>query len=120
MASAINSTSIALIDASIPVLGVVSAVAVAITEPSDDSEDPVFKIDPSGEELNEATSWHIIAYEIKQGEITRLLLCESSGSFTKPQLFKALELAAEGCLKVYQHFETAIEKKLENDFYWAK
>lgn len=139
LSTAINAVSIALVDAGIPLIGIVCAVPIAIIDTKNISYDyqtyqlqkkkknrntiiendsTLYIIDPSEDDLNNSTSWHAIAYELKEGQIARLLLCESSGKFTKIQLFKVLEHASTACVQIYENFSKAVSSKLENDFVW--
>lgn len=118
LASAINSVSIALVDAGIPLLSTVSAVAIAVVDTPSGEDDFTLLVNPTTEELESASSWHTVAYEVKENEPTRLILCESTGKFTKDQLYKILQQAASASLETYKHFKGAVALKLENDFQW--
>jgi ribonuclease PH len=63
-------------------------------------------------------STHTIAYEVQSNQITRLLLCESTGKFTEDQLYKVLEESAEACLIIHKSFRRAVSDKIERDFVW--
>lgn len=65
-------------------------------------------------------STHTIAYELKSNQVTRLLLCESTGRFTEEQLFECLETAAEACVIIHSTFRKAVANKIQNDFVWKQ
>jgi exosome complex component RRP46 len=112
LAAGINSAVVALIDAAIPLHGLIASTAIAISKSND------FIIWPSLEELNEAKSTHCVAYEIIDNQVTRLLLCESTGLFTKEQLTQCLNSAQPECMRIYQKIREAVGEKLNKDFVW--
>ncbi|VVT51393.1 uncharacterized protein SAPINGB_P003081 [Magnusiomyces paraingens] len=116
LSAAINSLSISLIDAGIPLFSIACAAPAAVIEKKD--EPPQIIIHPTSQKLKEASSWHIIVYEIKENNPTRLVLCESTGEFTKDQLYKVLELSAEAAAKSFQFIKAATAEKLKRDFKW--
>jgi exosome complex component RRP46 len=112
LAAGINSAVVALIDAAIPLHGLIASTAIAISKSNE------FIIWPSPEELNEAKSTHCVAYEIIDNQVTRLLLCESTGLFTKEQLMQCLNSAQPECMRIYQKIRDAVGEKLNKDFVW--
>ena len=67
----------ALIDAGIPMKGVVAAVSCAI-----DNDDQIL-LDPTAQEMENAKSTHTFAFDKTS---LSLLFCESSGLFTDEQV----------------------------------
>lgn len=118
LSNAINATSLALLDAGIPLSGLVTAVSIAILQSGKILINPLLNsLGPdSTSDLVEST--HTIAYELQSNQVTRLLLCESTGKFTEAQLYKALEEAAEACLTVHKTFRRIVGDKIERDFVW--
>lgn len=114
LAAAINSAVSALIDASFPLQGVATAVSVAVMEDGEYIFDPDYDTLSSG--LVKST--HAVAYEVRGGVAERLLLCESTGTFTEDQLFACIEKSVAECEKVYKDLQSATGDKIRQDFIW--
>lgn len=112
LAAAINAATVALIDAGVPVNGLITSTSIAI----DDSDQLVLW--PTAEQLKTAISTHCIAYEIVAGQPDRLLLCESTGLFTKEQFLQCLDAALPECVRLYNVIREAIGRQLQKDFVW--
>lgn len=113
MSAGINAVSVALVDAGIPMQGIPVACAIAVVEGS-------IVADPDQYQLENASSTHIVAYEFKDNAPDRILLCESTGTFTEDQLMKCLDLAVKICSEQFSAISEAIENKVEKNFVWKK
>jgi exosome complex component RRP46 len=111
LAAGINAASVALLDAGIPLQGLVIAVAVAIVNGK-------IIINPLEKDLASSSSTHAIAYEFRNGDADRLLLCESTGLFSKQELLIAIDSAIPATKQVYSTVRDALEVKVKHDFIW--
>jgi exosome complex component RRP46 len=116
LATAINSAVVALIDAAVPLQGVVIATSLVITT------DGEYVFDPDQDILNsnDVKSDHVIGYEMANGHAERLLLCESNGSFTEEQLFEALSKASDQCEGLYKNLRSVIGESVQQKFIWKQ
>lgn len=120
LSNGINATSLALIDAGIPLIGIATAVSIAILQSGQLVLNPTMQVLGPSNDSDLVESTHTIAYELKSNQVTRLLLCESTGKFTEDQLFECLEKAAEACLAVHKTFRKAVTHKIQKDFVWKQ
>jgi ribonuclease PH len=100
----------------VPLQGLVVATPLIITA------DGEFIFNPSKDQLDyEAKSFHVVAYEFRANAPERLLLCESTGSFTQQQLFECLDQSIAICQKIYSRsLRPALAEKVRNDFIWKE
>ncbi|ANB14174.1 Rrp46p [Sugiyamaella lignohabitans] len=114
LAASINSSNLALVDAGVPLQGLVVATSIAIL--NDDKHSLI--VEPSHQDLEASVSSHVVAYEFVDKEPQRLLLCESTGQFSEEEVYEVLERALEGCNTVYQSVRGTLEQKVSKDFVW--
>jgi len=100
----LNAASVALIDAGIPMKGIVTSVAVA-------KVDGVLVLDPMKEEDNYGEADIPFAFLIRNGRIESITLLQMDGRVTADELRQALKLAKKGAMQIYQLQREAIMKK---------
>jgi len=100
----INAASVALADASIPMRGLISSCAVG-------KVDGELVLDLMKDEDNYGEADMPVAMT-PDGEIT---LLQMDGDFTKEELKKALEMAAEGCKQIYKLQRDALIERYKED-----
>ncbi len=100
----LNAASVALIDAGIPMKGVVTSVAVA-------KVDGVLVLDPMKEEDNYGEADIPFAFLIRNGKIESITLLQMDGRVTREELKKALEMAKKGAMRIYQMQREAIMRR---------
>ena len=76
MAAAINATTMALIDAGIPMKDMVAAISCVV------NKDDQILLDPTAQEMESAKSVHTFAFD----KTSTMLFCESLGLFTEEQV----------------------------------
>ncbi|KAK9469741.1 hypothetical protein V1512DRAFT_202020 [Lipomyces arxii] len=115
LSASINATYMALLDAGVPLRSTVSACSVVCT-------DDKSYVDPDKKTLEHISSnirsVHTIAYEVKGGQIERLLMSESVGSTTPDQIFECFALAAATCIKVNETMRTVMSKAIDRRNRW--
>ena len=102
----INAATVALVDAGIPMKGLITSVAVA-------KADGVLVLDPMKEEDNFGEADVPFAFVIRNGKIESIALVQMDGKLTVEEMRKALEMAKEGAMKIYKLQREAIMKKYE-------
>ncbi len=100
----LNAASVALIDAGIPMKGVVTSVAVA-------KVDGILVLDPMKEEDYYGEADVPFAFLIRNGKIESITLLQMDGKLTFEELKMALELAKKGAMQIYKLQREAIIKK---------
>ena len=100
----LNAASVALIDAGIPMRGIVTSVAVA-------KVDGVLVLDPMKEEDNYGEADIPFAFLIRNGKIEAITLLQMDGKVTPDELREALKLAKKGAMQIYQLQREAIMRK---------
>ncbi|CAG8440155.1 12119_t:CDS:2 [Acaulospora colombiana] len=100
LAAAINATTLALINAGIPMTDIVVAVACAI------DENGVILVDPKGQEIEKSQSFHTFAFNKAS---LNLLCCESLGLFTEQQYFDCYELSKNAARDIIEEIHKAIQ-----------
>ncbi|CAN6601265.1 exosome complex component Rrp46p [Trichomonascus vanleenenianus] len=111
LAACINSCIIALVDAGIPLQGIAVATVAAIVDGK-----AVFN--PSKEQLEKSTSQHVVAYEVKENTVQRLLLAESLGQFKESDLLDVLEKGVTECQELNKEIRASLTDKVKRDFIW--
>lgn len=111
LTSCINSTTLALIDAAIALNSLAIAISIAA------QDDGSLIIDPNNEQLESATSIHVLALELVNGSSTvkNVLLLDSHGDFDEKLLFKILEEGEKHILNQGKEFRRIIQQKVEKD-----
>ncbi|MBO8181200.1 MAG: exosome complex exonuclease Rrp41 [Archaeoglobus sp.] len=102
----LNAATVALVDAGIPMRGLITSVAVA-------KVDGVLVLDPMKEEDNYGEADVPFAFVIRNGKIESIALVQMDGKMTVEEMKKALEMAKEGAMKIYNLQREAIMKKYE-------
>ncbi|RUP50164.1 ribosomal protein S5 domain 2-type protein [Jimgerdemannia flammicorona] len=122
--AAINATTMALLDAGIPMNALVGSVTCMVGK-----EDGEILMDPTMEELSRARSIHTFAFDSASrtsvmmdengGKGTSggvVLYSESTGDFTEDEYFGCMSLCQQATHKVHGFVRTAVEKKIEREY----
>jgi len=100
----INAASVALVDAGIPMKGMLTSVAVA-------KVDGVLVLDPMKEEDNFGEADMPFAFLIRGGKIESIALLQMDGRMTRAEIKVALNLAKKGAMEIYNLQREAIMKQ---------
>lgn len=100
----INAASVALVDAGIPMKGILTSVAVA-------KVDGVLVLDPMKEEDNYGEADMPFAFFIRGGKIESIALLQMDGRMTKAEIKDAINLAKKGAMEIYNLQREAIMKQ---------
>lgn len=100
----INAASVALVDAGIPMKGMLTSVAVA-------KVDGVLVLDPMKEEDNFGEADMPFAFLIRGGKIESIALLQMDGRMTKAEIREAINLAKKGAMEIYNLQREAIMKQ---------
>ncbi|WP_290596877.1 MULTISPECIES: exosome complex exonuclease Rrp41 [unclassified Archaeoglobus] len=100
----LNAASVALVDAGVPMKGIITSVAVG-------KADGQLVLDPMKEEDNFGEADMPFAFLIRNGKIESIALLQMDGCMTKDEIKQALELAKKGALKIYEMQKEAILKR---------
>ncbi|KAI8051488.1 ribosomal protein S5 domain 2-type protein [Syncephalis plumigaleata] len=106
MATTLNATAMALLNAGLPLRSIPAAITCAIT-----AEGEVW-IDPTAEEEAMARSIHTMAFVQEKHQ---LIFIESTGQYTEEQLQACHDLCRAGADKVYAFYRVALERKLAEE-----
>lgn len=100
----INAASVALVDAGIPVKGMLTSVAVA-------KVDGTLVLDPMKEEDNFGEADMPFAFLIRGGKIESIALLQMDGRMTKAEIREAINLAKKGAMEIYNLQREAIMRQ---------
>ncbi|MEM0202608.1 MAG: exosome complex exonuclease Rrp41 [Archaeoglobaceae archaeon] len=100
----INAASVALVDAGIPMKGILTSVAVA-------KVDGTLVLDPMKEEDNFGEADMPFAFLIRGGKIESIALLQMDGRMSKEEIKEAIKLAKKGAMEIYKLQREAIMKK---------
>ncbi len=100
----LNAASVALVDAGVPMKGMISSVAVA-------KVDGCLVLDPMKEEDNYGEADIPFAFFIRNDKIESIALLQMDGRVTREELIKAVELAKKGAMQIYSLQKDAIKSK---------
>ncbi len=100
----LNAASVALVDAGVPMKGMISSVAVA-------KVDGHLVLDPMKEEDNYGEADIPFAFFIRNDRIESIALLQMDGRVTRAELIKAVELAKKGAMQIYSLQKDAIKSK---------
>lgn len=100
----LNAASVALVDAGVPMKGIITSVAVG-------KADGQLVLDPMKEEDNFGEADIPFAFLIRGGKIESITLLQMNGCMTKEEIKQALELAKKGALKIYEMQREAILRR---------
>ncbi len=100
----LNAASVALVDAGVPMRGMITSVAVA-------KVDSTLVLDPMKEEDNFGEADLPFAFLIRGGRIESIALLQMDGMMTRDEILEALKLAKKGAMKIYQMQREAIIRK---------
>ena len=100
----LNAASVALVDAGVPMKGIITSVAVG-------KADGQIVLDPMKEEDNFGEADIPFAFLIRNGKIESIALLQMDGCMTKEEVKRAVELAKKGALKIYEMQKEAILKR---------
>ncbi|MDI9645910.1 MAG: exosome complex exonuclease Rrp41 [Archaeoglobales archaeon] len=100
----INAASVALVDAGVPMKGILTSVAVA-------KVDGQLVLDPMKEEDNYGEADMPFAFLIRNSKIESIALIQMDGQMTKEEIKMALELAKKGAMEIYKLQREAIMKR---------
>ncbi|CAB4401319.1 ribosomal protein S5 domain 2-like protein [Rhizophagus irregularis] len=107
IAAAINATTMALIDAGIPMKDIVAAVSCVI------NKDDQILLDPTLQEMENIKSVHTFAFN---KTTSSLLFCESLGLFTDDQYFNCYELCNAAAGVIFDKMREFITNKLKEEY----
>jgi exosome complex component RRP41 len=102
----LNAATVALVDAGIPMRGLITSVAVA-------KVDGVLVLDPMKEEDNLGEADIPFAFVIRNGRIESIALIQMDGKLTAEEMKKATEIAKRGAMRIYNLQREAIMKRYE-------
>ena len=100
----LNAASVALVDAGVPMKGMITSVAVG-------KADGHLVLDPMKEEDNFGEADMPFAFLIRNGRIESIALLQMDGRMTKDEIRQAIELAKKGALQIYQMQREAILRR---------
>ncbi len=100
----LNAASVALVDAGVPMRGMISSVAVA-------KVDGVLVLDPMKEEDNYGQADIPFAFFIRNDRIESIALLQMDGRVSKDEFKEALEMAKKGAMEIYRMQKEAIKAK---------
>lgn len=100
----LNAASVALVDAGVPMRGMITSVAVG-------KADGQLVLDPMKEEDNFGEADLPVAFLIRGGKIESIALLQMDGCMTTDEVRRAIELAKMGAMKIYEMQRGAIMKK---------
>lgn len=100
----LNAASVALVDAGVPMKGIITSVAVG-------KADGQLVLDPMKEEDNFGEADIPFAFLIRGGKIESITLLQMDGCMTKEEIKQAIELAKKGALKIYEMQREAILRR---------
>lgn len=100
----LNAASVALVDAGVPMKGIITSVAVG-------KADGQLVLDPMKEEDNFGEADMPFAFLIRNGKIESIALLQMDGCMTRDEIRQSIELAKMGALKIYEMQREAILKK---------
>ncbi len=100
----LNASSVALVDAGVPMKGMISSVAVA-------KVDDVLVVDPMKEEDNYGQADIPFAFFIRNDRIESIALLQMDGRVSRDEFVKALEMAKRGAMKIYEMQKEAIKTR---------
>lgn len=121
LSAAINCCFFALVDADVALYWSFASVAVCIKgdgsgDGSGNGEQLIKS--PTGKEIAQSDSFHVVCFGIENGKVEKLLLLESAGDFTELQLFDMLGQTVGDVESLHQLQRKAITKKVEGDYIW--
>lgn len=100
----LNAASVALVDAGVPMRGMITSVAVA-------KVDGVLVLDPMKEEDNFGEADIPFAFLIRGGRIESIALLQMDGNLTRNEVLQALQLAKKGAMEIYRLQRDAIMRR---------
>ncbi|KAG2218373.1 hypothetical protein INT45_013324 [Circinella minor] len=110
LAAAVNGITLALLDAGIPMKFMSAALTCMIDRTSHD-----IIMDPTKEELENASSIHTFAFD-NLNTTPHVLLSNSSGQFSQEQYFECHDRCYEAIDKVQGFLRVAVESKKEKEY----
>ncbi|KJE97874.1 hypothetical protein CAOG_09141 [Capsaspora owczarzaki ATCC 30864] len=108
LACALNSASMALIDAGVPMSAVLAAVTCAWLPAADGSSERRLLLDPTLEEQTAATSIATFAFESTNQEI---VFSSTEGQLTVDEYFYTIEMAQKAAANVLAFMRLSLERK---------
>lgn len=114
LSGSINALAVALLDAGIPLTGVPTAVTVAVLQ------DGSLEVHPKVLDPRRVVSLHTIAFELRSNQVYRILMCESTGKFSKTQFLDAVEAAWNAATEVHKLVRVVVGEKIEKEFVWKQ
>jgi len=100
----LNAASVALVDAGVPMKGMISSVAVA-------KVDGELVLDPMKEEDFYGEADMPFAFFIRNDRIESIALLQMDGRVTKDEFVKAVKMAKDGAMRIYKMQKEAIKAK---------
>lgn len=74
--------------------------------------------DPSGLQLQQSESHHLVCFSIEQGIVDKILLLESAGDFTQQELFEVVSNVLVKAEEVHSEQRKVLQGKVERDYVW--
>lgn len=112
VASIINASYLALIDAAVGLKCSFAAESFAI------AQDGEVIANPTPLDLRQSKSSHVVCYSIKEAKVDTLVFSDSIGSFSEKQLYDVLAKARDSVEAHHRHFRSTIHTKISRDFVW--
>ncbi|KAG0164143.1 Exosome component 5 [Apophysomyces sp. BC1034] len=109
LAAAINGITLALLDAGVPMKSITAAISCTIDKNTNE-----ILLDPTTEELEDAGSEHIFAFN--NDPSSSLLLSNSTGQFSQDQYFECYNVCYKAVDKVHGFLRVAIESKKQKEY----
>ncbi|KAI8072944.1 ribosomal protein S5 domain 2-type protein [Gongronella butleri] len=110
LSAAINALTLALIDAGVPLKGMVSSLTCMIDSTSD-----AIVLDPTAEEAKNAASLHTFAFNPSITE-PHMILTESTGQFSEKQLFACHDACFTASAKLNGFLRVSVETKKKKEY----
>lgn len=104
LAAAINASTLALLDAGVPMLGLIAALTCAISESGD------VVLDPSLKESKAAASLHTFAFD---SESKGVVLSESTGVYSEAEYTHCLQICRTGSEKIFEFMRRAVRRRMD-------
>ncbi|EGW33128.1 uncharacterized protein SPAPADRAFT_136405 [Spathaspora passalidarum NRRL Y-27907] len=109
--AAINCCYFALIDADIALYSSFASVVSCITENK-------LIQNPTGKELSQSDSHHVVCFNIQEGKADKILLLESQGEFVQEELFNLLSESVSNAEELHTLQRKYLKEKIDQDYIW--
>ncbi|SAM04316.1 hypothetical protein [Absidia glauca] len=110
LSAAVNGIGLALLDAGLPMKYMPASVTCMVDKSTDE-----IMVDPTAQELENAASSHIFAFDSTSSK-SHVLLSNSIGQFSEQQYFACHDLCFEAVDKIQGFLRVSIESKKEKEY----